>query len=75
MAQQSMSDLRWQAQDNVRIFSAPFAIQTTTIGARCERLRQRQMPIGQRAVSMGQPYEVWYPEGNWMEDDNERDCG
>ena len=71
----SMSDLRWQAQDNCRIFSIPFAIQPTTMGVRCERLRPQQLPIGQRAVGMGQPFEVWYPDGNWMEDDNERDCG
>lgn len=71
MSQSSMSDLRWQAQDNVRIFGIPFAIFTTTMGVRCERLRPTQLPIGQQAVYPGQPYEVWYPEGNWMEPNEE----
>lgn len=71
MAKSSMPDLRLQAQGNVRIFRIPFAISTTTMGVRCERLRPTQLPIGQRAVYPGQPYEVWYPEGNWMESNEE----
>lgn len=71
MAQSSMSDLRWRAQDNVRIFGVPFAIISTSMGVRCERLRQNQTPIGKRAVGYLDCFEVWYPEGNWMEEKRE----
>lgn len=65
------SDRRWQAQDNVRIFGVPFAIISTSIGIRCERLRQNQTPIGKRAVGYLDCFEVWYPEGNWLEEKHE----
>lgn len=63
----SMSDMRWQAQDNVRIFGVPFAIVSTSMGLRCERLRQGQVAIGQRAVSGSLPFEVWYPGTSWID--------
>lgn len=73
----SWSDLQWQAQDNCRIFSVPFVIVSTTMGPRCERLKHGQTPIGQRAVRGwgNDPFEVWYPEGNWMEARDERNGG